>query len=106
MAATQYHYRTPDRRVSSRIGPAPLVELVTHGDRSLLRDTRSGVQLTVTGFGQRVWKLLKTQPTLPALIEHLRQESGMPVARTIRDVATLLSQWYEADLIAWYDARV
>lgn len=59
-----------------------------------------GRRLTLDSFGSRVWTLLDDEPTLPLLLERLRDD---PVSdhRLSADVRRLIAWWEVLGVITW-----
>jgi hypothetical protein len=84
----------------SRIAQSHLVVPIVHAGRTILIDMNGGHRIALDAFGNRVWQSLADQPTLPVLIERLRDE-GTRAERIAEDVVRLLAKWREESVIAW-----
>jgi hypothetical protein len=84
----------------SRIAPSARVAPVERADGIVLVDVSGGQRITLDAFGSNVWRLLADQPTLPLLLERLRDEHTR-ADRVAEDVARLLMRWLELGVIAW-----
>jgi hypothetical protein len=65
-----------------------------------LVDLNGGRRITLQPFGSRVWALLADRPTLPILLERLRQDGGRP-EQLAEDVTRLLAYWRQRGVIEW-----
>ena len=66
----------------------------------VLVDLNAGQRVTLDAFGRKVWALLADQPSLPLLMEWLRD--GTTRADLLaEDLTRLLARWLELGLIAW-----
>ena len=59
-----------------------------------------GRRLTLDSFGSRVWTSLDGQPTLPRLLERLRDEQPSD-DRLSADVRRLIAHWDALGMIVW-----
>lgn len=84
----------------SRITPAGHVAASALADGAVLVDGRTGRRTRVDHFGRRLWDALSCQPTLPSLMESLRDEA-MPPERLAEDVTRLLARWQRQGLVHW-----
>jgi hypothetical protein len=83
-----------------RIVQSQRVAAVVRDRDAVLVDVDGGRRITLDAFGTRVWQLLAHQPTLPALVERLRDD-GVGAERLADDVVRLLARWREMGVIAW-----
>jgi hypothetical protein len=85
----------------SRIVQSGRVAPVARADGSIvLVDVGSGRRITLDSFGSRVWELLADRPTLPLLVERLR-DAGTRAERLAEDLVLLLARWREMGVITW-----
>jgi hypothetical protein len=97
MPASHDHPGTPR---GGRIVPSVRVVPIEHAGTMALVDMHGGHRVMLDTFGRRVWPLLADQPTLPLLVERLRDEA-MRADLLAEDVTRLLARWLELGLIAW-----
>jgi hypothetical protein len=84
----------------SRITQSTAVVSIPCADGTILIDGNGGRRITLDSFGSRVWGLLAGQPTLPVLLDQLRDDETRSV-QLAEDVARLLMRWREMGVIAW-----
>ena len=84
----------------SRIAQAGRVASSPTADGAVLVDMSTGRRTRVDHFGQRVWRALSSQPTLPALVTSLRDD-GTSAERLAEDVTRLLARWLTQGMIEW-----
>ena len=84
----------------SRIVPAPHAVAAVTGGVTLLIDMEGGQRLTLTEFGGRLWGALADHPTLPALIERLRDDESRS-EQLAEDVVRALAEWRARGLLRW-----
>ncbi|MDB4917217.1 MAG: hypothetical protein JWM95_4861 [Gemmatimonadetes bacterium] len=84
----------------SRIARSPNVTCTMHATGITLvgNGARHGERLDP--FGSHVWQLLADEPTLPILVERLRDDRTR-VEQLAEDVVRLLARWHGGDMIAW-----
>jgi hypothetical protein len=90
----------PAQPRGSRIAKSGRVAPIVRDDGTILVDVNGGRRITLDPFGSRVWALLTDEPTLPVLVERLRDE-GTRSEQLAEDVTRLLERWREMGLIAW-----
>jgi len=86
----------PGNRITRSAAVVPIVR----GDATVLLDVGGGYRIALDAFGSRVWALLDDAPTLPVLIERLRDGGARP-EQLAEDVMRLLARWKEHGVIAW-----
>lgn len=91
----------PTRPRGSRIAQSGGVLSCPRTDGTTLVEVDGGRPLPLDPFGSRVWMWLADQPTLPALIVHLRDD-GASVERLAEDVTRLLARWRAMGVITWH----
>jgi hypothetical protein len=84
----------------SRIAQSGTVAPIVRADGIILIDVSGGRRISLDAFGSRVWALLADLPTLPVLVERLR-EDGTRSEQLAEDVACLLARWGERGVIVW-----
>lgn len=104
-AADRGESRAPARRPGrtprgSRIVASGAGVPVEGSDRLVLVGMAVGQRITLDAFGRRVWALLGKEPTLPFLIEALR-DGQVRADRLAEDVTRLLARWQSLGVIAW-----
>ena len=80
--------------------PSAHVTAVEHEGRIVLVDADAGRRLRLDPFGGRVWALLGSHPTMPALVAAMREE-GVRTEHLAEDVARLLTYWSRQGVVAW-----
>ena len=84
----------------SRVAQAGHVAASALADGAVLVDGHTGRRTRVDHFGRRLWEALSCQPTLPSLMESLRDDAT-PVERLAEDVTRLLARWQRQALVHW-----
>jgi hypothetical protein len=93
--------KTPPAQLrGGRIAQSGLVAPIACADGIVLVDVSGGRRITLDAFGSRVWELLAGEPTLPVLVEGLRDD-GTRAERLADDVVRLLARWREMGVITW-----
>src|SRR5258708_30600829 len=87
-------------RLATRLAPAQGVVLQRTGGEQSLVNPSSGARCLLDSLGRRVWAMLVSRPTFPALVGLL---SGAYHARgdVARDAGRLVVAWRQAGLITW-----
>lgn len=90
----------PAHPKGSRIARSPVTTPATRAGQIVLVDANGIDRITLDVLGRRVWQRLADEPTLPALIESLRDER-IRIDLIAEEVVRLLVRWREANVIAW-----
>lgn len=87
----------------SRIVQSASTVPVARRDEIVLVDMRGGRRITLDRFGRRVWAQLADRPTLPLLVEQLRDggDGGDHADQLTERVTGLLAYWSERGVIVW-----
>jgi hypothetical protein len=91
----------PVRFAASRPTPAQGVVLELQGQRQSLINTNSGSRCVLNILGRRIWTMLASRPTFPALVGRLSGRYDNKTGEIARDAGRLLLAWQEAGLITW-----
>jgi len=91
----------PIRFAATRLTPAQGVVLEHAGRQDLLVNTISGSRCVLNAMGRRIWVMLASQPTFPALVGGLSHPSDRRRGELVRDAGRLLLAWQAAGLITW-----
>ena len=83
-----------------RIVPSARVVPMEHAGGIVLVDLNAGHRITLDAFGRKVWPLLADQPSLPLVVERLRDEATR-ADLLAEDLTRMLARWLELGLIAW-----
>jgi hypothetical protein len=86
---------------ATRLTPAQGVRLEQTGSQHLLVNTNSGARCVLNAMGRRIWKMLASRPTFPALVGYLSGPYDLRRGEMARDAGRLLLAWQEAGLITW-----
>jgi hypothetical protein len=89
------------RFAATRLSPAQGVVLESTGRQHLLVNTNSGSRCVVNAMGRRIWAMLASRPTFPALVGHLTNPCDRRRGELARDAGRLLLAWQAAGLITW-----
>lgn len=89
------------RFAATRLTPAQGVVLENTGSQHLLVNTLNGSRCVLSAMGKRIWAMLASQPTFPALVGGLSHPSDQRRGELVRDAGRLLLTWQEAGLITW-----
>jgi hypothetical protein len=76
------------------------VATVERATSVVLVDMGGGRRLTLDSFGSRVWTLLDDEPTIPLLLERLRDDQ-VSDRRLSDDVRRLIAAWEALGVISW-----
>jgi hypothetical protein len=87
-------------RPPMRLAPAEGVVLQRTGSQQLLVNTKSGTRCLLNSLGRRIWSLLASEPTFPALVSRVCGVSGHSSALA-RDAGRLVVAWHDAGLVTW-----
>lgn len=89
------------RFAATRLTPAQGVVLEKAGSQQLLVNRISGTRCVLNAMGRRIWAMLASQPTFPALVGRLSHPSDQRRGELVQDAGRLLLAWQEAGLITW-----
>jgi hypothetical protein len=87
-------------RSPMRLAAAEGVVLQRAGSQQLLVNTNNGRRCLLNGLGRRIWSLLASQPTFPALVSRVCGGYGHSGALA-RDAGRLVVAWHDAGLVTW-----
>ena len=82
-----------------RVVPLPHVVAAAQGGRTVLLDVERGRYYTLDEVGGRIWALLGEGAPREEIVDALRREYDVEVARVEADLAGLLGQLREAGLV-------
>lgn len=86
---------------ATRLTPARGVVLTRTGGQHLLVNTNSGSRCVLNMMGRRIWVMLASRPTFPALVGCLSNPYDRRRGELARDAGRLLLAWQAAGLITW-----
>lgn len=89
-----------DYRPPTRLAPAQGVVLQHRGSEQLLVNTNNGSRCILNALGRRIWSLLASRPTFPALVSRLSGAYGQSSA-IAHDTGRLVVAWQDAGLVTW-----
>jgi hypothetical protein len=89
------------RFAGTRLMAAQGVVLQQRGNQHLLLNTNDGSGCILTVMGRRIWALLASRPTFPAIVGRLSGARDHERGALARDAGRLLMAWQEAGLIIW-----
>ena len=89
------------RSAATRLTPAQGVILEHTGSQHLLVNTKSGSRCVLNAMGKRIWMMLASRPTFPALVGRLSDPCDRHTTELARDAGRLLLAWQEAGLVTW-----
>jgi hypothetical protein len=89
------------RFAATRLMPAQGVVLELQGRQHLLVNRNSGSRCVLNALGRRIWMMLASRPTFPALIGRLSGSHDGRRGEFAHDAGCLLIAWQEAGLITW-----
>ena len=90
-----------DRFAATRLTAAQGVVLENTGSHHLLVNTNSGSRCVLNAMGRRIWAMLASRPTFPALVGHLSHPCDQRRGELARDAGRLLLAWQAAGLVTW-----
>ena len=88
-------------RGDGRIARDPRIVVVERTRETVMLDVAHGRRITLNRLGARIWDALETEPTFPALVDHLWSRYDVRADVLAHDVADVLSRWAEAGIISW-----
>lgn len=86
--------------MSTRLAQAQGVVLQRRGGEQLLVNTNTGSRCTLNALGRRIWSVLASRPTFPALVSRVAGAYGHSHV-VAHDAGRLVVAWREAGLIIW-----
>jgi hypothetical protein len=86
---------------ATRLSAAQGVVLRRTGSQHQLVNTNSGSGCVLNAMGRRIWALLASRPTFPAIVGRLSGARDHERGALARDAGRLLMAWQEAGLITW-----
>jgi hypothetical protein len=89
------------RFAATRLTPAQGVVLELQGRQHLLVNRNSGSRCVLNTMGRRIWMMLASRPTFPAVVGRLSGSHDQRRGEFARDAGRLLIAWQEAGLITW-----
>jgi coenzyme PQQ synthesis protein D (PqqD) len=89
-----------DHRPPMRLAPVQGVVLQGKGSEQLLLNTNNGSRCILNDFGRRIWSLLASRPTFPALVSRLAG-AYTHNSELARDTGRLVVAWQDAGLVTW-----
>jgi hypothetical protein len=89
-----------DYRPPTRLAPAQGVVLQRRGSEQLLLNTNDGSRRILNTLGRRIWSILASRPTFPALVSRLAGAYNQD-SELARDTGRLVVAWQDAGLVVW-----
>jgi hypothetical protein len=86
---------------ATRLTPVQGVILEHQGSQHLLVNTKSGSRCVLNVMGRRIWMMLASRPTFPAVVGRLVGSYDQRRDELTRDAGRLLLAWQEAGLVTW-----
>ena len=86
---------------ATRLTPAQGVVLEKAGSQDLLVNTISGSRCVLNALGRRIWAMMASEPTFPAVVGRLSHPADRRRGELARDAGRLLLAWQAAGLITW-----